>query len=52
MKNKLVFLLLLIVMFTFLTADVVSGQTGFQEVKLRSQLFNGVIVGKTIIPAG
>ncbi len=33
-------------------SGVVSAQTGFQEVKLRSQVFNGAVVGKTVAPYG
>lgn len=42
-----------VIIILFLSVSLsVSAQTGFQEVKLRSNLFNGAIVGKTVVPSG
>ena len=52
MKNKLIYILFFIVLCSLFLTGAVSGQTGFQEVKIRSQLFSGRIVGKTVISIG
>jgi hypothetical protein len=45
--------ILVIVCFCLLCiASEAFAQTGFREVKLRSQLFNGAAVGKAVIPSG
>ena len=48
--KKIIFLsIIYIFLNVFLSA---SAQIGFQEVKLHSQLFNGAVVGKTVVPTG
>lgn len=49
MKKNLLVTVLFILLSSVFSA---SAQTGFQELKLRSQLFNGAVVGKTVVPAG
>ena len=49
MKKVIPLIIIFVLLNVFLT---VSAQTGFQEVKLRSDLFNGAVVGKTVVPAG
>lgn len=52
MKNKIFIITAAVVFCMLFAAAGVIAQSGFQEIKLQSQLFNGAVVGKTVIPVG
>lgn len=52
MFRRIMMFLMVLCFCAAVTAAPAEGQTGFQEIKLTSQLFNGAVVGKAVIPVG
>lgn len=50
--KKIILLLSVLALLCITGASIADGPVAYQEVKLTSSLFNGAVVGKTVVPAG
>ena len=50
--KKIILLLSILALLCITGASIADGPVAYQEVKLTSSLFNGAVVGKTVVPAG
>ena len=49
--KKIILLLSVLALLCIASASIADGPVAYQEVKLTSSLFNGAVVGKTVVPA-